>query len=427
MRSLSIIYIFFVFLVGVGIYCLNIYSGKSTNEIKYDNSNEVLNLTEVHKCVMQDLDNCKKRSNKLKFEDIIPYCPDVKTVSDIHYSLPDYYKEIKSEKDMLSVQIPFIEKLLGAKMTELNFLHFQSGYDELIKQGKYKDFLEFMSDDKENENREPQWLAYLEQDEKHLQYAEIVNPLFKSVVFNRGKCYELNYENRMKEQDGLTMLTQLRFVCEKVAEYYVYGNQGELDKTWKISDGEISVKDGVQFAEEYLENLLELDGESEDVKLKVAYVEVYQISDTVFAFRYKMRRSIDEVLCQTLDAGSSVSSPSLNYDMIDAYQVETDTIDMYQGPTKIFRYTKTNQTDAILPLGKAIELLEKSLGDNSNYCVYGVELGYLNTYVDSMTQEEGNATVCWYFNCVNEQDNALTEFYVNARTGDIKTYTRYSG
>ena len=45
----------------------------------------------------------------------------------------------------------------------------------------------------------------------------------------------------------------------------------------------------------------------------------------------------------------------------------------------------------------------------------------------SMTQEEGNATVCWYFNCVNEQDNALTEFYVNARTGDIKTYTRYSG
>ena len=176
-----------------------------------------------------------------------------------------------------------------------------------------------------------------------------------------------------------------------------------------------------------MENLLELDGESEDVKLKVAYVEVYQISDTVFAFRYKMRRSIDEVLCQTLDAGSSVSSPSLNYDMIDAYQVETDTIDMYQGPTKIFRYTKTNQTDAILPLGKAIELLEKSLGDNSNYCVYGVELGYLNTYVDSMTQEEGNATVCWYFNCVNEQDNALTEFYVNARTGDIKTYTRYSG
>ena len=423
----TIIYIFFVFLVGVGIYCLNIYSGKSTNEIKYDNSNEVLNLTEVHKCVMQDLDNCKKRSNKLKFEDIIPYCPDVKTVSDIHYSLPDYYKEIKSEKDMLSVQIPFIEKLLGAKMTELNFLHFQSGYDELIKQGEYKDFLEFMSDDKENENREPQWLAYLEQDEKHLQYAEIVNPLFKSVVFNRGKCYELNYENRMKEQDGLTMLTQPRFVCEKVAEYYVYGNQGELDKTWKISDGEISVKDGVQFAEEYLENLLELDGESEDVKLKVAYVEVYQISDTVFAFRYKMRRSIDEVLCQTLDAGSSVSSPSLNYDMIDAYQVETDTIDMYQGPTKIFRYTKTNQTDAILPLGKAIELLEKSLGDNSNYCVYGVELGYLNTYVDSMTQEEGNATVCWYFNCVNEQDNALTEFYVNARTGDIKTYTRYSG
>lgn len=423
----TIIYIFFVFLVGVGIYCLNIYSGKSTNEIKYDNSNEVLNLTEVHKCVMQDLDNCKKRSNKLKFEDIIPYCPDVKTVSDIHYSLPDYYKEIKSEKDMLSVQIPFIEKLLGAKMTELNLLHFQSGYDELIKQGKYKDFLEFMSDDKENENREPQWLAYLEQDEKHLQYAEIVNPLFKSVVFNRGKCYELNYENRMKEQDGLTMLTQPRFVCEKVAEYYVYGNQGELDKTWKLSDGEISVKDGVQFAEEYLENLLELDGESEDVKLKVAYVEVYQISDTVFAFRYKMRRSIDEVLCQTLDAGSSVSSPSLNYDMIDAYQVETDTIDMYQGPTKIFRYTKTNQTDAILPLGKAIELLEKSLGDNSNYCVYGVELGYLNTYVDSMTQEEGNATVCWYFNCVNEQDNALTEFYVNARTGDIKTYTRYSG
>ena len=284
-----------------------------------------------------------------------------------------------------------------------------------------------MSDDKENENREPQWLAYLEQDEKHLQYAEIVNPLFKSVVFNRGKCYELNYENRMKEQDGLTMLTQPRFVCEKVAEYYVYGNQGELDKTWKLSDGEISVKDGVQFAEEYLENLLELDGESEDVKLKVAYVEVYQISDTVFAFRYKMRRSIDEVLCQTLDAGSSVSSPSLNYDMMDAYQVETDTIDMYQGLTKIFRYTKTNQTDAILPLGKAIELLEKSLGDNSNYCVYGVELGYLNTYVDSMTQEEGNATVCWYFNCVNEQDNALTEFYVNARTGDIKTHTRYSG
>lgn len=413
-----------VLLLGVGLVFIYTKSNNDVVENSINISPDVKPVSEVSESSLKDLQDAEKNSTHLEFEDVIPYCPNISTVSDIHYSAGQNYNGITNEKDMLEQQYAFLERMFNRKITEFNTDCFESDYYGLIEKGKYTSFEEFMSDDEENKKRQPGFLAYVDQDEESIE-AFSVQKDFAQLFLIKGKCYELSYEKRMNEKDGHTTLTQPRFVCEKVAEYYVYENNSRLEERWKLSDGEISVGEGIQFAETYINNMVQLDGENKDVELKIAYVEVYQIDENLYCFRYKIRRSIGGILCSSKDDGGNIGAIELNYDIADAYQIEMEEIDIYNGLTKVFSYEKENESEKILPLNKAIEILEKNIGNNSKYTVKSVELGYLSVVDDPMTQTEGHATVCWYFKCINEQDQWITEFYVNALTGEIKTYVRY--
>ena len=422
--------ILLILVLGIGIFYFYRNSEQRQGKIKsgkerIEQSSDVRSIFEVSKNAKKDLENAKKTSKKLKFDDITPYCPDVDSVFDFRAYDRGCYKDIDNEKEMLKEEISFIERMLGKKWSELDKADMESGYFNIANKGKYKSFQEFFEDDEENEKREPEWLAYMNQTEEKMEYAEITHPSFDTVAYVRGKCYELAYEKRMSDEDGNTMRTQPRFVCDLVAEYYVYGDESKLEDKWKLLDGELSVKEGIEFTEKYLDELLTLDGENEDVKLKVAYVKVYELKDGVYTFRYKIRREIGGLLCQSVDNGASIPVMNMNYDMNDAYQVEKNSIDMYDGMTKLLNYEKLNESSKILPLAKAIDLLEENLGDNSTYEVQSVELGYLNLWKDYMIQDQEDATACWCFRCINEQDKMITEFYVNALTGGIETYVRH--
>ena len=416
-----LVYLLFVLMLVI----VNFFNkSNGTKEKKMNLSIDVKPISEVSESAVSDMQKAKESSVHLKFSEIIPYCPNVSSIAGIHYYRGKNYKDISNEKDMLGQQISFLQNVFGKDISQFKKDCFESDYYGLIEKGDYSSFEEFLNDNAENEAREPGYLAYVDQDEKHLEAFSVQND-FLELFLIKGKCYELSYENRMNEKDGLTTLTQPRFVCEKVADYYVYENNSRLDDKWKLADGEISVKDGIKFAEKYIDDMVRLDGENSNVKLKIAYVEVYKINDSTYCFRYRIRRSIGDVFLQTINNGDSLGAPNLDYDLADAYQIERENIDMYIGPTKICDCTQENESSSILPLSKAIEILEMNLGDNSKYLVKAVELGYLSLVDDANKQDEGHATVCWYFYCINEQDNWITEFYINALTGEINTYARH--
>lgn len=419
-----------ILLVGVGILFFKNKpdSSKKDSDIedKIQMSPDVMPISEVSKNALSDMQEAGKTSTKLNFNNIIPYCPDVKSVADIHYinySLTgDFFKGITNEKDMLELQFEVIGKLLNKDYEELKIECFESGYYNLAEKGDYTSFEEFMNDE-ENEKREPKWLAYCEHTEDYLEVSEFPAE-GNRISFNKGKCYELNYENRMNVSDGITTATEPDTVCEMVAEYYVYEENDRLEEKWKLLDGEMSVKEGIELAETYVNNIIELDGDYENVSLKVANVEVYKIDENLYCYRYGIRKSIANVLFRYF-SGGSIAAMDLDTDSSYLYQVEKDEFDIYEGSTRRVKYENINESSSIIPLGKAIELLETNLGNNSQYQVEAVELGYLALYEDYMTQAEGNATVCWYFKCINELDKCITEFYVNAFTGEVKTYTRH--
>lgn len=382
-------------------------------------------ISEVSRSAYNDLQEAKKRIGKLTYEDIKLYCPVTDTVYDINIDTTVAYKNIENEKDMLTEQFAITEVLLGKTLEELDMECFETRYYNLAEKGDYKSFEEFKNDLQENEKREPSFLSYLEHDETKC-FSEYITMSMDGITFNHGKCYEAMHDYRMVHESGITTLTQPRFVCETVKTYYRYGDEVSLEDKWKLADGEMSVREGIDFVENYLNNELynelKLEGCNEEVKLGVESVEVIKINENHYCFRYKVRWEVGGVVFLNADDGYSLGSIDIWYDTSEGYQIERNSLDMYMGNSRVLKYDKLNETNEILPLSEAIKIIEDNIGLNSKYTINGIELGYMALLNNEQT--EGTGTVCWVFSCVNELDGWITEFYVNAQTGEIKTNSR---
>ena len=400
--------------------CGNI--GEKGGKEKIEKLDNLKPISEVSKSAYNDLQEAKSRNGKLTYGEIKPYCPDVDTVYDIKVYMTGTYKNIDNEKDMLTEQLAISEVLLGKSIEELDMECFETVYYGLIEKGDYSSFEEFKNDVKINENLEPSYLYYSEQDETKLLSSAIQSNLY-DITFFRGKCYEAMYNYRMVHESGITTLTQPKFVCETVKTYYVYSDSDNFEDKWKLADGELSVREGIDFVENYLNNELhsemELEGCNEEVKLKVESIDVIQINENYYCFRYKIRREIGGVVFPSADDGVHAGSLGIWYDMSDSYQIEKNSVDMYMGSSRRLQFDKLNETSEILTLSDTIAILESNIGLNSEYTVQGIELGYMSSL--NYEQTEGEGTVCWVFRCINELDGWITEFYVNAQTGEIKT------
>lgn len=382
-------------------------------------------ISEVSQSAYNDLQEAKSRTGKLIYEDIKPYCPDIDTVYDIDIDRTVNYKNIDNEKDMLTEQFAITEVLLGKTLEELDMECFETGYYWLGEKGDYKSFEEFKNDSQENEKRKPSTLGYVKQDEMNL-LASFFQMNLDTITFFRGKCYEAMHDYRMADESYTTTMTP-SVVCETVKTYYIYSESDNFEDKWKLADGEMSVREGIEFVENYLNNELhnemQLEGCSEEVKLSVESVKVIKINENYYCFKYSIRIEVGGVVFPSTDDGYSLGSIDIWYDTSVGYQIERNSLDIYEGYTKRIIYDKLNETNEILPLSEAIKIIEDNIGLNSKYTVKGIELGYMALSNNEQTEVTG--TVCWIFNCVNELDGWITEFYVNAQTGEIKTNARH--
>lgn len=383
-------------------------------------------ISEVSQSACNDLQEAKNKTGKLTYGDIKPYCPDTDTVYDIKIDMTVNYRNIDNEKDMLTEQFAITEALLGKPVSELDMESFETNYYNLAEKGNYKSFEEFKNDSQENEKREPSFLSYAEHNETKC-LAEYITRSMDGITFNNSKCYEAMHDYRMVHESGITTLTQPRFVCETIKTYYVYDENVSLEDKWKLADGEMSVREGIDFVENYLNNELynELNIKdcNEEVKLRAESVEVIKINESYYCFRYRVRWEIGGAVFQAANDGYSVGSIDIWYDISDGYQVERNSLDMYMGNSRVLKYEKLNETKEILPLSEVTKIIESNIGANSKYTVNGIELGYMALLNNEQTEATG--TVCWIFSCVNELDGWITEFYVNAQTGEIKTNSRH--
>ena len=115
-----------VLLLGVGLVFIYTKSNNDVVENSINISPDVKPVSEVSESALKDLQDAEKNSTHLEFEDVIPYCPNISTVSDIHYSAGQNYNGITNEKDMLEQQYAFLERMHFDKY--LNKQVFSIGY-----------------------------------------------------------------------------------------------------------------------------------------------------------------------------------------------------------------------------------------------------------------------------------------------------------
>ena len=87
------------------------------------------------------------------------------------------------------------------------------------------------------------------------------------------------------------------------------------------------------------------------------------------------------------------------------------------------------EIERIISLDDALESVSKSIGDNSTYDVYGIEIVY--QFVIDSTDETGETTLgtpVWKIITQTQNDNKYTCFYVDLKTGKVNhTYKNIYG
>lgn len=401
-------------------------ASESESYIKQD-TGEVLKDIEMKKIsvasattperVATDFKESKNRNSNLIMRNIRPYCNQVDTVSDIGcYGLGNY-KGITDPVEMYSEFMNLIHSYIGDDLDEEYFKC--DYYMDIPPSDKYASFGEFKEALLNGEALEPSDLGYYMKTDEEYLFAELQKNLI-NVFFNKGEIYTA-IPIEIKENSERAGATYARFLCEKVADYYVNNLDNNLEDEFPLKNGTMSICEGIAFIENYLNNDLGIDG-NDDVELKVTKVEVYKVYEGCYCYRYMVTREILGLTKICINNGTIINS-RFQYELSDAYMIYTDEIDSYFGRTRLLNYEKANELDEMLPLSVALDIISEGIGENSSYYVNNISLGYLDLYTPER-EAQTSLEASWIVECENVLDSSSTTFYVNVNTGNV-TVTKY--
>ena len=199
-------------------------------------------------------------------------------------------------------------------------------------------------------------------------------------------------------------------------------DKSEITDVVHLSDGEITIKDAVDFVENYLNNDLPYVKNQEFV-YEVAEVRVLDV-DGQDALGFCVRKQYKNIPFDYVDAVTSGEFNSIYWD--DRGQLcmikkgEIDNICGLGGD----RYNVIKSTDKIekiISVDGALQAVSKEIGDNSVYDVYGIELIYQFTE-DSKdnTLAEYSGRIKWKITSRNQNDDKDTLFYVDVESGKVE-------
>ena len=360
------------------------------------------------------------RWSNLKFDKFDPYISDEDEIYEILISIPKNYKGLEREA-LLNEEIKFIEHYFP-NTSKGEF----ADYKGIVEKGEYSNTVieEFRNEMKNNENRDDAiinpWILYKENDGVigHRSAGILVDSQFYTNEFDFKKIKNTWIDWRIKngtdvetlEVPGLSI-----WFCELLDGCYVGDTDGSLDKKWKLLNGEMSIREGIEFVENYVNNELPYET-NPDIKASVYEVVVMKVTDDVYAFNFRMRREIYGLVTQS---GWPVMSGDSGYmaEGATAEMIEIDKIDRLFSQLLTANVEKTSKAiTQIIPLEAAIDSVSKEIGINSTYEVESIELAY-----DVLGNEvSGTGKPVWRFITKNIKSEYGMVFSVDVVTGEVK-------
>lgn len=196
--------------------------------------------------------------------------------------------------------------------------------------------------------------------------------------------------------------------------YYAGGSN--LDDTYNTLSGKMSVQEAIDDVEKYFNENFPIDMNT-PMKYKAFRVVVQKEDNDCYSFLTYIRQSYNGTLFESAYEGNSAYGSNGYADLAKAVLIGKDNINFFNSITLNRKVEESENTYVIISLDTALNNISDSIGENSQYKVKEIELGYSAT--DDMENNLISAKPVWIIYADNESDTRETRFYVDVRTGEV--------
>lgn len=372
---------------------------------------DLTSIDDVNKNIDSDLKEAKSGIYKnMDFSKCVKDIPKLNKLCEI-YRKPNYFERKLSLKDRLKeidkVIDIFYDGNFKNKDKMIYSTNFNDGRDLRIsftdvKSGKY-----------EGEYNEKYMIFFRDEREHGGKGFCQIDPGLRQCWMSRGEL-----------EDTAPMTS---YSVSKI--YNVYDKNPELEDTIKMKNGDMKVKDGIAFVEDYFNNKL-FDRINKKAPFRVSTVEILD-TNGFKSMGFRVAKSYNDIKFETaasiqvVDAGEEENADSAG----EVVMARNDQIDNFSGlgaaHDNIEEYKEYKE---IVSLKDAIKLISESIGENSKYEIREVSVRYQSVYTKKEKDPEfdsweSKARPMWKISGINKEDETGMNFYVNMGTGEVK-YSR---
>lgn len=268
-------------------------------------------------------------------------------------------------------------------------------------------------------------LSYRDKSEKeyYLRNFVSVNSIFNMLIVNHRKITNTALEPMIEEGSyiGQGVSGMNEWFLETVKVYLSNATDGSLDDEWQLLDGKMSVRECIDFVEEYM-NTEMIYETNPDVKAKVYLIRVLKVTDDIYAYSCMVSRTMYGLTTEVYPSSYGDAQEGIREDGGLVELIEHNGIDYFGYiPLATKLEKKEEPITEIISLDNAFTLLSNRIGENSTYKILSAELGYRLTerYGDGYNYGEG--TPIWRIMTMNENDNKNYVFELDCVTGQIRS------
>ena len=424
----KIIVVFIVlFAVIYSVYNIKENNKKVSKESYYTDKKDDVNIefTTIEELRKDYLDNISDVKDGV-YENLTTNNPYVyitkeNTISEIKEKSNTRYKD-KSRLELLEEEYKIVKELIGDNLNmdnlvdDTSWYYINDNYD--LHYPTYEETIESIKNGTYTPNElvattYPK-LAYVgaPRGGKDRMYCH-VPPDMHSVVFMKGGLFKLMN----------TVIDDLETEYTPVKIYYK--NSSDLDDEYQLSNGKMSVGDGIEFVENYFANKYPYNI-NKDIKEKVYFVDVFDIGNGLYAYEFGITKEFAGLIGEVgyILEGASIAN---KYDT-RAIMVETNDVDMRIGLGNGNEMEKIGEEfSKVVSLKSAFQLISEKIGKNSKYEVKEIAMIFKRKILNgTIYQEDIKGIPTWLIRCENKADGMETRFYINLNNGKLDYEKRSS-
>ncbi len=395
-----------LYIIFIGI--IAVYSGCSRKE----NTIDLLPVQTVEKMIESDYTEVKNGYyNNLIIDDFLVMFPKGK---DQIYELMIQPKRLQVTGGAL---ISLVKEQIGVAKGYLGDGIRDSDFEIELFEGNESEryqYSEVLSGESENKYLGMVLYDKMEEDEKYMQF----NPEYSLVWMSAGGLKERG------NSSVSVIMAATQGQADYVRVYYRNSADGSLEDTYNLADGEYSIREGISFVEDYMNNKMPYPVDSSAPK-RVDRVYVLSLGNNRFAYYFTLRKSFDGIMFDTWLEGRMYQEGSPEsytvYDSAGVAVFEKNSVDFFYGYINNQIIQRTDKAiDKIISLKDAFGLVSDHLEGEGNYIIKSTEFSYRSKYVNEEEEKE-RAYPVWKFEA--EKGTNMIKLYVNAVSGAVECVT----